>query len=218
MIARDDVLSGGSKRRAMMRWLPHTGAKHFVYAGTIYGLAGLALAHVCKDMGYKATVLYSRPKVMPPVFDRLKALGADVVLTDAPMPLAEVEKAARLYATDQGAYLIPPGCDHPDFICAMGDVMREIDYTPPEVWTSCVTGTLCRAGQMAWPDARHFSVSIVKSPNDTGDAQVYFADEKYHQPARILPPYPAFPQCDAKVWPFALKHAAKGALIWNIGA
>jgi len=202
----------------MALWLPHIDAPEFVYAATVYGLAALALAHVCAQIGRKATLYFSKPAKHPPLFDALEALGANIVLTDVPLPLAEVEKQAEAYAQSVGAFYIPPGCNHPDFIMHMASVLEAIDLKPQEVWTCAVTGTFARAAQMAWPEAIHKTVCVVKTPENIGSAAPYFAAQKYHQAAVAPPPYPAFPQCDAKVWEFVKRHATKGALVWNIGA
>ena len=218
-VARDDLLEGGTKRRALLRWLPERPEHEFVYGATVYGLAGLALAHACKATGKKATLFFSKTKTRPAMFDRIEQLGGEIMETDVPVPLADLCSLADTYAQEtSGAFLVPAGCNHPDFIRHIADVLRDTDYTPAEVWSSAVTGTFSRALQMAWPDATHQAVCVVKHPEDTGRAKRHFAPEKYHQAAEMPPPYPAFPQCDAKIWEFALQCAKKDALVWNIGA
>ena len=59
------------------------------------------------------------------------------------------------------------------------------------------------------------TVKVVKSLCELGHGTVYQAPEKYHQAARVKPPYPSCPYNDAKIWQFTIPHAAPDALIWN---
>jgi len=79
-----------------------------------------------------------------------------------------------------------------------------------EIWTCSVSGTLTRALQKAFPHKVFKTVCVVKSGK--GD---FTAPEKYHQPAKSPPPFPSCPYTDAKIWQFALEHAADDALLWN---
>ena len=56
-VVRDDLLNGGTKRRAFMYYvqsLPEV--EEFVYASPRQGYAQLSLAYVCRDLGRKCTV------------------------------------------------------------------------------------------------------------------------------------------------------------------
>ena len=54
LVVRDDLLPGGTKRRALPVLMK--GKSEYVYASPVYGYGQVALAHVARESGKRATV------------------------------------------------------------------------------------------------------------------------------------------------------------------
>lgn len=207
-ILRDDLLPGGTKRRALstlVRTLPH----HIFYAGTVMGHGALALAYACAEAGRTAQIMIAADDAHPFV-QKLRGAGARVY-THRPMPIAALHALAGDAACEYsgGGFVFPPGFSTPEFDDALAKALADFDAAPyPEIWVASVTGTLARALKKAHPGKKIITVSVVK--NGEGD---FTAPEKYHQTSKSPPPYPACPYTDAKLWQFATRHAAPGALL-----
>lgn len=205
-IAREDLLPGGTKRRALLKYLPTLNSNHFIYAGSVYGSGGWALAEACRDLGYSCTLVLSKAHYRPHWLD---AIRCEIEWVD-PQP---VEMIYNNLQDRKG--LLPLGYNEPLFMNCLAEVFRGITISAPEIWMPCVSGTLIRSAQLAWPDIKMNAVCLAKHHGDLGHAVKYQAEEKYHQSAKLLPPYPANAFSDAKLWQFVSQLAAKNALIWN---
>lgn len=206
-VLRDDLLAGGTKRRALMQILARTPAQKIHYAGTVMGHGALALAHACKDAGKDAEIFICGDQDNQ-MIAKLRMAGANLHIKP-PMPVADLHSLTINEA--KGQTVFPPGFDMPAFEDTLVETLSRFDAAPySEIWTASVTGALTRALKRAFPDKRFKTVSVVKSGG--GD---FTAPEKYHRPAKSPPPYPSCPHTDAKLWQFARRHAAPDALIWN---
>ncbi len=204
-ILRDDLLAGGTKRRALSLL---TFPDNVFYAGTTMGHGALALAHACAENGKQSHIFISSENTHPMV-KKLRDAGAKVYI-QPPMPMADLHALAT--RETHGETVFPPGFDCPAFEEALGQSVLELDVSGySEIWTVSVTGTLTRALQRAYPSKTFKTVSVVKS----GNSYDFMAPEKYHQPAKTSPPYPSCPYTDSKIWQFVSVHAAPNALIWN---
>lgn len=212
IVLRDDLVAGGTKRRALELLVADMGADRVAYAGTTMGHGALALAHACQVSGKQAVIFLSGVEGDPAV-KRLRQTNAALHLCP-PATIAALYERAR--EESGGAPVLPPGFDMPHFEEAMAAALAPFpvnDY--PEIWTTAVTGTLTRAMHRAFPGAVLKTVKVVRHSGPLPAATVYDAPEKYHRPAKTPPPWPACPYTDAKLWQFAAAHARPGALIWN---
>lgn len=216
LVVRDDMIPGGTKRRALLRVLPTLGAEEFVYASPAYGYAQMALAYACRDLGLRATIFVAERKALHPRSDEARRTGAKVVQVPYGY-LSNVQAKARAYAASTGSALVPFGLDDPAFVTALAESVGEADIgLPPEVWCAAGSGVLARALQLAWPSSRTIAVRVGSEPK-LGGAMRIDAPEKYERAARFPPPFPSCPEYDAKVWQFASKDGVEGALFWNVG-
>lgn len=171
------------------------------------GHGALALTHACAEHGKRAHIFLCGDD-QHPMIQSLHDAGA-IVSLEAPMPIESLHTHAVQAAGS--ATVLPPGFATLAFERAMIEAIRPLDVSPySEIWTCAVTGTLTKAIKQAFPQKIVRTVSVIKSLKAD-----YNAPEKYHQTARVSPPYPACPHTDAKVWQFAREYAAKDALIWN---
>ena len=204
-VLREDLIAGGTKRRALDIMLADIPADEIAYAGTIFGHGALALAHACEAVGKTAHLYLSCNDDRHPMIGRIRKTNA-VIKRCAPLPVEQ------LYNEIKSGYVFPLGFDAPDFHAAMASALKDIVLPPhSEIWCSAVSGTMAKSLKAVFPDTPLRIVAVTKST--MGD---FRAPEKYHQPAIAPPPYPSCPYTDAKVWQFAVKHAKQDALIWNI--
>lgn len=216
-VVRDDGVIGGTKRRALDRLLSSIDADEFVYATPAYGFAQIALAHAARAAGKRATIIVAARKERHPRTQLAASAGAQIIEVDAGR-LNVIQARARSYCAESGAYLVPFGMDDEMFVEAIADVARSLPgEAPAEVWCVAGSGTLTRALQRAWPDAKHHAVQIGRDP-DVGNAKLWKAPEQFEDDATDPPPFPSCSNYDAKAWRFIRDHAAPGALFWNLGA
>lgn len=212
LVLRDDLLPGGTKRRAIGVLLH--GASEFVYASPAQGYAQVALAYGCADLGLKATVFVARRKSMHPSTREAKRAGA-AIHEEAPGYLSVVDARARRYCAATGARLLPHGFDTPLFVQSLAYIASSLPIRPCEVWLVAGSGVMCRAIEYAWPNAEVHAVQIGHKPT-VGRATIHRAPETFEQDARMPPPFPSCANYDAKAWRFIRQHAKPGALFWNV--
>lgn len=217
VIVRDDVLPGGTKQRGLMPYLLNHHGDEFVYASPVYGYAQIALAISAQIAGKRATVFTAKRKTPHPLTLKAHSLGAKIVQVPNGY-LNVVQKRAKDYAIATDAHYLPFGANVPDIAKAITAAAQSLDINPPEVWTVSGSGTLTRALQKAWPQARFYTVLIGKTGINTGIAQRYQAPEAFEQRAKKPPPFPSCENYDAKAWQFFAKYAGKNALFWNVAS
>ncbi len=215
VVLRDDLLPGGTKRRAIPVFFDDA-HDEYVYASPVFGAAQLALAHTARELGKRATIFCAKRGVYAPLTQQTADAGAKICEVDFGM-LSNVTGKARAYCMQTGAKLLPFGLDDPRFVDALSRVALALPIEPEEVWSITSSGTLTRALQRAWPRARFYGVRVGHMP-DAGNATVYTASEAFDKPAKMPPPFPSMPQFDAKLWRFVKEYATPGALVWNVAA
>ena len=219
-VVRDDLLNGGTKRRAFNYYvasLPEV--KEFVYASPRQGYAQLSLAYSCRDLNRKCTVTVPKGKRYW-LTDEAEKLGCKII--EVPMGyLTNIQHKARVYCEKNGAHLIPFGGDHPIIVEAMCSEANRLDINPTEVWTVISSGVLSRGLQRCWPDAKIYGVKIGHNTTERemGRAECYRSKYKFQQECKKdeRPPFPSSLTYDSKAWTFIKEHATEGALFWNVG-
>jgi hypothetical protein len=221
LVVRDDLLDGGTKRRAFNYYISSIEADEFVYASPRQGYAQLSLSYVCKDLGKKATVFVPKGERLW-LTNKAEELGAKII--EVPMGfLSNMQGKAKKYVEQtKGAHLIPFGGDHPIIIEAMKNVALSLDIEPPkEVWTVMSSGVLSRGLQLAWPDAKVYGVQIGHNTTERemGRAETMKSKYKFSQDCKEedRPPFPSSLSYDSKAWEFIKERGTKGALFWNVG-
>lgn len=212
IVVRDDLLPGGTKRRFVQPLFE----KHaeVVYASPAEGGAQLALAHSAKAAGKLATLFVPKRNVMHPKTAMARELGAQVFEVEAGR-LSVLQARAREHAAKAGAYLMPWGADMPEAREAIAEAARSLQLKPLEVWCAAGSGTLTRALQLAWPEARHVVVGVGAETNP-GKARVIKSPLQFGQQVAGAVPFPSCRHYDAKALLVALRLARPGALFWNV--
>ena len=219
-VVRDDLLDGGTKRRAFTIYVKSKPEiDEFVYASPRQGYAQLSLAYACRDLGKKCTVTVPQGERYW-LTNKAVEVGANII--EVPMGyLTNIQAKAKKYCFNNGAHLIPFGGDHPVIIEAMTQTALSLDINPTEVWTVMSSGVLSRGLQAAWPNAKVYGVRIGHNTTriEQGRAETFKSDYKFHQECKEpeRPPFPSSLTYDSKAWMFIKEHATKGSLFWNVG-
>lgn len=212
-IVRDDLLPGGTKRRAIH--VLFDDREEYVYASPVYGYAQLALAYAARDHGKRATIFCAKRNTRHRLTLQAEQVGATI--HEIPNGYLSVVKARAVeYCLQTGARLLPFGLDSEAFLKALADVASKLPQ-PNEVWTVAGSGVLTRALQIAWPEAVFYAVQIGAVPK-AGNATLFVAPEAYEKDAKQPPPFPSCSNYDAKAWQYMKRYASKGACFWNVGA
>ena len=218
-VVRDDLIEGGTKRRAFYTYIKSKDYEEFVYASPRQGYAQLSLAYACRDLGRKATVTIPEGQRYW-LTHKSEELGANII--EVPMGfLTNIQAKAKNYCLKHGAHLIPFGGDHPIIIEAMTQTAKSIGINPKEVCTVMSSGVLSRGLQGAWPDAKVYGVRIGHNttPREQGRAETFKSKYAFHQECKKpeRPPFPSSLTYDSKAWTFIREHAGDDALFWNVG-
>ena len=101
-------------------------------------------------------------------------------------------------------------------------VTNLIGHEPSEIWCAVSTGTMIRALQIGWPNAKAYGVAVARNIHDgeIGDAKVITATMpflKAHPIANEMP-FPTTAAYDAKAWEGFVKNGKPGAIFINVGA
>ena len=212
IVVRDDLLPGGTKRRALTPLMAGWPEREFVFGGPAQGHAQLAMAWSSVDTGKTATYFVAERHRLHPLTAEAQRVGAHIVQVPHGR-LNVVQRRARDYCTQTGARFLPLGFDLPEFLDHTADAALSIGFQPREVWCAAGAGLLTRALQAAWPHAHHHAVQVGFPPS-VGDAMLHRAVESFDQPAEQPPPFPSAAHYDAKVWRFVRQRP--GALFWNV--
>lgn len=221
-VVRDDLLDGGTKRRAFNVFVESfPEVQEWVYASPRQGYAQLSLAYSCHDLGKKATVTIPQG-THTWLTDEAIRLGCNII--EVPMGyLTNIQSKAKRYVEEhEGSRLIPFGGDDPIIIEAMKNAALSLDIEPPkEVWTVMSSGVLSRGLQLAWPDAKVYGVRIGHNTTERerGRAETFLSKYKFNQDCKESerPPFLSSLTYDSKAWSFIKEHASEGALFWNVG-
>ena len=240
LVVRDDVLPGGTKRRALDYLIGHhpdyTGIQEWVYGSSpAHGYAQVALSLVCRHYG-KQAVLFMADRdasTRHPLQHAGLLAGGDYRWVPNGM-LSVTEKRARDYVAEspETRALLPMGGNTPDALASLVQVMKTMvamhipDQEHLHIWSVISSGTLSRALQIAFPQATVHGVIVGHQPTPEQAGRAVLYQSPYVFRSRIktseAPPYPSAAEYDAKLWPFfcawRIAHPTTPALIWNVGA
>ena len=240
-VAREDVLPGGTKQRAIVPFLVETsawGPREFIYAGPFCGFAQIALAYSCHALGLKARLFCVRdPKTGGDhEYTRVaEQWGATISLHDS---RNAADRASREYSARQGekSFLVPLGFAHPLYLRHLSQELTKhmeqltavLGPQPRRLWLPVGSGTLARAFKASLNPAYWSIVCVdvqvlpkedwrIGQLEQTPGLEFMRVPEKFHEPA-MLPPsdFPSNLHYDAKLWRFFSGQAHSGDVWWNV--
>jgi hypothetical protein len=100
LFVRDDLLSGGTKRRALPVLMKSS--REYVYASPVYGYAQVALAHVTHEAGKRATVFCAKRNIRHARTLEAQAAGARIIEVTCGY-ISVLKARARQYCAITGA-------------------------------------------------------------------------------------------------------------------
>jgi hypothetical protein len=240
-VAREDLLPGGTKQRAIVPFLVETsawGPREFIYAGPFCGFAQIALAYSCHALGLKARLFCERDPVTGGAHAYSKIAeewGATISLHDS---LALADRASRECSARQGdkSFLVPLGFAHPLYLRHLSEELTQkmeqvtavLGPRPRRLWLPVGSGTLARAFKASLNPALWsiVCVDVQVLPKDdwrigqleqSPGLEFMRVAEKFHEPA-VLPPeaFPSNLHYDAKLWRHFSSTASDGDMWWNV--
>jgi 1-aminocyclopropane-1-carboxylate deaminase/D-cysteine desulfhydrase-like pyridoxal-dependent ACC family enzyme len=200
-IACDHLLLGGTKTRYLP--LLFEGTKELVYASSCQGGGQVAVAHVAKKLGKKATILAAqRAQPHRRQFEAM-VLGANYLWVKCGYQNV-LEANAKKYCLETGARLAPFGLGQTDdCLDIVTEAARKTGLKPVHVWVGAGSGATCRALAHAWPRATIHAVQCGHSltSEDVAGAAVHVFPRpyKWEAPADECP-LPVDPVYEIKAW------------------
>lgn len=128
--------------------------------------------------------------------------------------------AAQWARETPGSEFVPLGLRHP--LATAGIIRAAMTIPEPAiVYVAMSTGVLCRALQIAWPNAKFVGVAVARNLKDgeKGVAEVISHPLPFQTPEKAanLPDFPTVPTYDGKVWKAIPKFSGRDILFWNVG-
>ncbi len=134
---------------------------------------------------------------------------------------------AKQWASENNAQYLPFGLSGHTMVTAglvnMCDkISAQLGYEPSEIWCAVSTGTMTRACQIGWPEAKAYGVAVARNihKGEKGDAIVESANMPFLKPHPLANsvPFPTTAAYDAKAWPAFLERGSKRSIFMNVGA
>lgn len=233
-VIRDDVLTGGTKQRALAYLLMTSNATEFVYAGPVFGYAQVALAYVCRRCHKKAVVVVAeqRSGALHPLTQFAEDQGAKIVQVPPPNALKQVQSAGAAYAAERNrsrgdgyCELLPFGLHSDLFLWGLERSLRSslcprlLRSPPKRLWLVAGSATLLATFAKVWPQTKFLVVQVGKTiwPDQLEgmDAELFVAPEKFWMRAKQQPPYPSVNNYGRRtLHPRAFSHGRR--LLWAL--
>ena len=217
-VVRDDMIVG-TKTRAGDLLMSKTNYDTIVYSQPRTGLAGVSILDAARRHNKRVVLFMPAAKQISlhqaccieqgaiPIFKRIAA-----------MP--NLNKYAKEWADDNNAFFVPLGLRHELATAAIVHAASTIE-PPDHVYLATSTGVLSRALQIAWPKAWFTSIAVARNlkEGELGRADVISEPLDFNTPEKPenMPPFPAIPTYDAKVWKYIPKNTGLNILMWNVG-
>ena len=234
-VAREDLLPGGTKQRAIipyLKLLESRGYTEFVYASPFCGFAQIALAVSASALGLKARIFCERNENT--AYAKIaEGFGATVTFVDS---LDAANVVTRAYASAKSdRYAIPLGFADAPYIEFMTEALEEqyrnlceqIGHQPKRIWLPVGSGTLARIfAEIVNPfETELLCVNVRVLPDEDrrisglqemSNVSLENCEELFCEPALDLPPLPSNLNYDAKLWKHIVKSGQDGDLWWNV--
>jgi len=137
----------------------------------------------------------------------------------AAMPV--LNKYAREWAERNGAKFLPFGLSGAPLVTAgIVSMTQRVPVEPTYVFAATSTGTMTRALQIGWPDAKHVNVAVARNMHDgeIGESDTFSSTEQFLRDAKYLPPFATTANYDAKAWDVFDNSDIPGSMFINVGS
>jgi hypothetical protein len=226
-ILRADKSPGGMKSFGAEKVIAETKNDTLVYCAPRQGHAPDAIAMIAKE--YNKKCVFFMPSSHR-VSDHQGALFAydhcDMrFFKIAAMPV--LNSYAKKWAVENNATYLPFGLTGNETVTAglvnmSKNVTNIIGHEPTEIYCAVSTGTMVRALQIGWPEARAYGIAVARNihKGERGEAIVEPATMPFlkRTPVAETMPIPTTAAYDAKAWEIFEKNGKPGSIFINVGA
>jgi len=207
----------GTKTRIAHRLVEMTNCEEIIYPTTPVGASPAALAAACREMGKKLTLLCTQISELnfTPALLTARELGATIRVSPSE-DFNLVADWARTIAHRENSFL--PDFDSDAAVSIIAETAIALNLQPAKVFSASARGAMARAYQIAWPEAEHHSVVVLKLENaDYGTAKPIFTDTPYEEPYEGPLPFDCNRCYEGKAWDVmtAREIPAKTTIFWN---
>jgi len=220
IVVRDDLLDGGTKRRAMARIGDVSG---MIYAGPSWGGAAVAMSYECKERGIPCTLFYPKRKHLTARMRLAKNNGAKIV--QVPFGRLNVIKShAKKYQEETGHCLVKWGGGSDASVAiteAALSLKSQIEGKNIEsLWCASGSGTLVAALADVL-DIPCYGVIVgygLKAKDFPRVAGFYRHPLEFPQQTSFKTPFPSCLHYDAKAFEMMKHKTKRGAktVFWNV--
>lgn len=222
-VLRDDLLPGGTKYVLIPHFVNSRTEQEFVYASPVYGAFQIALTLYCAEHGKQATIFCAKRNEWHEHTKLCYSHGARIVECENGY-LTVVEKRARDYAAEHGAYKIPFGGHAPECVQILKEraqeVIAELKFEPQEIWCAVGSGLLLESIVAATSSAIINGVVVGRESFEYKHERVniYRYPRPFNYATKFYAPFRSMPNYDRKAWELCNEKREKYAtvLFWNV--
>ena len=216
-VISDHNLLGGTKLRAACHLLSSIDNDTVVYVVPRKGLAGVALLEAAR-MHNKRVVFFMPSSRTCSDAQAWCYERADQVFFHRIAAMPNLNRLAKQWADDNGAYFVPLGLRHELGTAALVRTAYDLEqagYAPEHMYVATSTGVLIRSLQIGMPNTDFTAVAVARNlqAGEKGPAGFIPEPRPFLQDEKDLPPFPTVNNYDAKVW----KYIMPGGCMWNVG-
>lgn len=219
-VVRDDLIKGGTKRRAMSRIGDVSG---MIYAGPSWGGAAVAMSYECKERGIPCVLFYPKRKSFVARQMLAKRNGAKIVQVPFGR-LSVIKHRAKEYQKKTGYCLVKWGGGDDASIAIKEAALKVKEKLKDEkidsLWCASGSGTLIRALSNIF-DIPCYGVVVgygLKEKDFPNVKKFYKHPFEFKQQTAFSPPFPSCRHYDAKAFEIMKMKIKKDekALFWNV--
>jgi hypothetical protein len=214
-VVDDSVI--GTKTRIAHHLVERCETDQVYYATTPVGASPIALAQACAEMGKRLTLLCTQISELnfTPALLRARDLGAKIRVSPSEDFKLVADWAQTLAHRENG---FMPDFDSDAAIDIIAETAVALNIRPSKVFSASARGAMSRAYQIAWPEADHHAVVVLKLENaDYGTAIPIYSQTPYEEPFEDPVPFACNPCYEAKAWDMMTKmeKPSEKTLFWN---
>lgn len=235
-VVRDDKLIGGTKQRALRKYLTEAvkeGLGEFVYASPPPGYGQVALAYSCQQLNVACSLFCWQLNDTYHEFSLLAAsFGAKIYPCKS---LEDAEAAAISYAGSRpGCIKLPLGFDVPDYIQSLREeitlswqhITEDLGYEPERVWLPVGSSILSNVFRDVVPEKiilNCVTVRLLEQEDkriqriaNRSNVNMFITNEQFLEPRTDPPAIPSNAHYDAKLWQFIKVYGQHKDVWWNV--